>query len=458
MSPAPADLPQAPITNTSLTARHTILPTPLAPSAPACSMKPGRCFALQVGVNAPGTENSTTRPLPRSSAASTFVGPSAPITFNLPSGILSPALMVMLIFLPCLPLTCGAPRAGKLAGLDQHARHRVPDMRLDPARGLYRAPEIDARRDAHPAEHVDEVLCRDVAGCGRRKRAAPEPAEARVEDARARHDGGVGVGEARVARVVEMSTQGNARHGLGHPAEYLAYLARHADADRVGDRDLEWPGLRDLACDVDDALHRHLALERAAERGRDRDLRADSRGMRSRGDLAPGADRLRARDALVPPVELVGRKHDHPDLPAAGGGGAVEPRAIQDQPDVRDVVAIRQAPEDGLGVRHLRHAPRIHEARDLDAPDPGVDGAANELELHRGRNRGGLVLQAVARPDLDDADAARAGHCTGLYTQRAAAISRRGPRRVPARSTVSPSGSTRGWRRHASCRSLRRRR
>ncbi len=88
------------MTNTSLTARQTSLPTPLARSAPAFSMKPGRCFALQVGVNAPGTENSTTRPLPSSSPASTFVGPSAPITFSLPSGILSPALIVIVIFLP----------------------------------------------------------------------------------------------------------------------------------------------------------------------------------------------------------------------------------------------------------------------------------------------------------------------------------------------------------------------
>ena len=58
---------------------------------------------------------------------------------------------------------------------------------------------------------------------------------------------------------------------------------------------------------------------------------------------------------------------------------------------------------------------------------PGVDGAADEFEFHLGGDRGRLVLQAVARPDLDDADAARIRHCDGLYTQRAAAISRRGP-------------------------------
>ena len=149
--------------------------------------------------------------------------------------------------------------------------------------------------------------------------------------------------------------------------------------------------------------------------------------MGRRRNLAPCADGIGARNALVPAIELVGREHDHPDLAATRRGGPVETRAVQDQADVGDVVALRQGPTNGFGVRHLRHAPRVHETGDLDAPDPGVDGAADEFELHLGGDRGRLVLQAVARPDLDDADAARIRHCDGLYTQRAAAISRRGP-------------------------------
>ena len=117
------------------------------------------------------------------------------------------------------------------------------------------------------------------------------------------------------------------------------HLSRHADADRVGNRDLEGLGLRDLAGDVDDTLHRHLALERTAERGGYRDLGANSGGMGGRGHFAPGADRVRARDALVPAVELVGREHDHADLAAARRGGTIEARPVQDQPDIGDVVA-----------------------------------------------------------------------------------------------------------------------
>ena len=50
-----------PITNASLTAVQAISSMPLAFSSPAFWTKPGRCLAEQVGVNAPGTENSATR-------------------------------------------------------------------------------------------------------------------------------------------------------------------------------------------------------------------------------------------------------------------------------------------------------------------------------------------------------------------------------------------------------------
>ena len=54
----------APRTNGSLTEVQTISSTPFAFSSSAFSTKPGRCFAEQVGVKAPGTANSATlRPL-----------------------------------------------------------------------------------------------------------------------------------------------------------------------------------------------------------------------------------------------------------------------------------------------------------------------------------------------------------------------------------------------------------
>src|SRR5258708_31607940 len=86
------------MTNTSLTAVHAMVSTPFFLSCSASSTKPGKCFASQVGVNAPGTENSTTVFPPNSSSVLTFFGPSLDMVVNLPAGILSPTLMVMWSF------------------------------------------------------------------------------------------------------------------------------------------------------------------------------------------------------------------------------------------------------------------------------------------------------------------------------------------------------------------------
>src|SRR5258706_1559680 len=59
LSPAPLSLPHASITNASFTETHAIRSTPFALMSFACAMKPGRCCIEQVGVNAPGTANST---------------------------------------------------------------------------------------------------------------------------------------------------------------------------------------------------------------------------------------------------------------------------------------------------------------------------------------------------------------------------------------------------------------
>src|SRR5271170_6051926 len=69
--------------------------TPLALILSASSTKPGKCLASQVGVNAPGTENSTTVLPANSCSVVTFCGPSEVMRVNAPSGILSPALIVI---------------------------------------------------------------------------------------------------------------------------------------------------------------------------------------------------------------------------------------------------------------------------------------------------------------------------------------------------------------------------
>src|SRR5262245_31342058 len=83
------------MTNTSLTAMQAIVSTPFALSASKLWMLPCRCFASHVGLNAPGTENSTTfLPLKSWSVVTSWI-PSLVFVLNVPAGILSPALIAI---------------------------------------------------------------------------------------------------------------------------------------------------------------------------------------------------------------------------------------------------------------------------------------------------------------------------------------------------------------------------
>src|SRR6266404_3531829 len=95
VSPTFWSLPQAPITNASLTEMQTISSTPFAFSAAASARKPGTCLALQVGVKAPGSANATTfLPGANNSSVVTALGPSGPIVRNVALGTLSPTFTI----------------------------------------------------------------------------------------------------------------------------------------------------------------------------------------------------------------------------------------------------------------------------------------------------------------------------------------------------------------------------
>ena len=57
-----------------------------------------------------------------------------------------------------------------------------------------------------------------------------------------------------------------------------------------------------------------------------------------------------------------------------------------------------------FGIGHLRHALGIHEARHLDARQPGRRQATDEFDLRGGGQHLRFALQAVTRPDFDDLD------------------------------------------------------
>ena len=104
------------MTNTSLTAMQAMVSTPLALMSAAFSTKPGRCLASQVGVNAPGTENSTTFLPLKSSSVVRSCGPSLVITLNVPAGILSPALIAIYVSLVRFVTTGKSPALTSMPG------------------------------------------------------------------------------------------------------------------------------------------------------------------------------------------------------------------------------------------------------------------------------------------------------------------------------------------------------
>src|SRR3546814_1074603 len=74
--------------------------TPLALNSAAFCTKPGRCLAEQVGVKAPGTENSTTFLPLNSSSVEISLMPSSVFTRNAALGTRSPTWIVMVRFSP----------------------------------------------------------------------------------------------------------------------------------------------------------------------------------------------------------------------------------------------------------------------------------------------------------------------------------------------------------------------
>src|SRR5512142_2264444 len=95
LSPAFWSLPQAPMTNASLTEMQAMVSTPLPLILSNEPTNPGTCLAEQVGVKAPGRAKATTfLPGANNSSVVTALGPSGPIVRSVAWGTLSPTLTI----------------------------------------------------------------------------------------------------------------------------------------------------------------------------------------------------------------------------------------------------------------------------------------------------------------------------------------------------------------------------
>src|SRR4051794_32750033 len=176
----PCSFPQAAITNASFTAMQATVSTPLALRASAFCTKLGRCLTLQVGVNAPGTANSTTFLPLKTSSVEVSLGPSGVAIISFMDGIGSPALIVMDLLAPlwlATPRLLPSPAAsvtppcfhltGPLAPRLRRPQiqHHGPDantcrwasLRLIPDRAVAYRDARDGRSAFRPKRHLS--LC-----------------------------------------------------------------------------------------------------------------------------------------------------------------------------------------------------------------------------------------------------------------------------------------------------------
>ena len=249
----------------------------------------------------------------------------------------------------------------------------------------------------------------------------------RVEGRDADLERGVDVADRLAVGIVEMAAQPpRSGSGAGRAPSPPAHFLRRADADRVGDAAVVDADLLHQPHDVLDLVGRHGALVRATERARDRRAHLDAVLVRGGHHRPEALDALGDRAVDVLPAERFGGRGEDDDLVgpllAPYRQCGLEPFHVGHQRRVAHAFLARDAGEHGRVVGHLRHPFRADEAGDLDLAQPGRLQPMHELDLDGGLDRLLLVLQPVARADVDEGDLGR---------QHGRSFRRRGERNGP---------------------------
>ena len=210
------------------------------------------------------------------------------------------------------------------------------------------------------------------------------------------------VGEADPARIVEVQSEAEPRGGLPHRSHGRGDERRRRHAGGVAEAHSSQPELPEAVCDPAYPCGRDVALEGAAERGRDRAVHGYPCLLRHSGHHLEARERFFDAPVHVLPVVALrgGQEDDH--LVDLGLGRAQRPALVRHQCGEHRPAGAVDAAHDLLGVGKLRHRARRHEGGRLDTRNAGVDEPVDELDLLRGRNEGPLGLEAVTRPDFGD--------------------------------------------------------
>ena len=220
-------------------------------------------------------------------------------------------------------------------------------------------------------------------------------------------------------------------------ASMAAVLRGRADADRVAERDLEAAHVGEAARDPRHRRRGDLALVGAADHAGD-----VAAHPHAAAPACATTGRNRSRLSAIEQLMFLCEKRlrggaEHGDLLGTRGQRRLQALEVRHQHRVAHARPLAHRAQHLVAARHLRHPFRRDEGARLDHRQPGLGQRLDQRHLGRDRHRRRLVLQPVARADLDDGD-------LGRHRGEQVAASRRRLRRLQVEqhapsSTWSPS-------------------
>ena len=241
-----------------------------------------------------------------------------------------------------------------------------------------------------------------------RERAAAEPADRRVENGRTCLERCERVRVAGVSRVVEVAADGDAERGDARderrappPGDATPIVSARTSVSGRPRRPAPRSRRRASGSTSPSNGQPNATLSVTVERRPSL--------SRARDDLRCGGERLLDGRALVALVERLGDAEREAHLVEARRDEPLVAALVEREPGADDVRGHADGRDDLLRVRHLRHAPRVDEARDLDRRALRLRESPHQLGARRDVEDLRLVLQAVARADVVHRHARRLG-------------------------------------------------
>ena len=262
--------------------------------------------------------------------------------------------------------------------------------------------EVHAGVQAHALEHVHQILGADIAAGARCVGAAAEAAEGGVEAVDAGVQRCQGIGQAHAAGVVKMRGEYRLGPALQRLAADALDLCRVGHAGGVAQGHALYADLQQTLGQFIYARLGHIALEGAAEGGRQRGVDEYAAAARHFDDLGELRERLLRRHAQVGQAVGVAGGHHQVDLVHLAGQRALAALHVGHQHGVFHAWHAGDAAHHFFGIAQVGNGLGRGEGGDLDLGQAGVGQAVDQGDLVFGGYEGRLDLEAVAGGDVLD--------------------------------------------------------